>query len=101
LGERLIQRLGKCLPGANVLVIEPDGPVAVVVGQGRVEPARMSPRIAPAIADEDLRAGQTLFQPGSESDSSNLLSETTRFPPAAARRAATGSSASSWLTCSP
>jgi hypothetical protein len=82
MGQRLVQRLGKFLPGADVLVIEPGSPVAVVLGQGGVEPARMSPRIAPAIADEDLGAGQTSFQPGSQSDSSNLLSEATRVPPA-------------------
>jgi hypothetical protein len=92
-GQRLFQRLGESLSGADVGVIEPDRPVAVVVGEGGLKPARMSPRIAPAIADEDLGAGQTSFQPGSKSDSSNLLSGATRFPHAVP------SSASSWLTC--
>jgi hypothetical protein len=97
-GQRLFQRLGEFLPGADVGVIEPDGPVAVVIGQRILKPARMSPRIAPAVADEDLRAGQTLFQPGSESDSTNLLSGATRIPAADARHAATPSSASSSFT---
>jgi hypothetical protein len=49
-------------------MIDPDRAGPVVVDERVVEPARMSPRIAPAIADEDPRAGQTTLDPGSQSD---------------------------------
>jgi hypothetical protein len=68
LGQSLGQSLLELLSRLDVVVVKPYRPGAVVVAELRVEPARVSPRIAPAIADEDPRAGEATLDPGSQSD---------------------------------
>ena len=100
LGESLGQSVGELLTGADVVVIEPHRPRAVVLAELTVESARVSPRIAPAIADEDPRAGQAALDPGSQSDRSNLLSVAGLAAAATSVRAANASSVSSSLASS-
>lgn len=72
------QSLGERLSRLDIAVIDPGGARAVVVAELVLKPARVTPRIAPAIADEDLRAGQATFDPGSQSDRCNLPSRSSR-----------------------
>lgn len=71
-GESIVQGFCELLAGADSGMIEPDRPTPVVVRELAMKPARMSPCIAPAIADEDPRAGQTALDRGSQSDRENL-----------------------------